>query len=415
MLFDQVESFRLDNGMEVVYVPTALPLTTIALTVRAGSAHEPRDLCKISSLTMYGMFNAATDEFPRREAESRGILLCGTCGSVAAKYTTQGQNVDDMLRILSQMIQRPVFDPEYIEASRSTLHQQFARRRVSPGRHARNVMSGLLYRGRLAESDFQMSPMQRSDVFDFWSSRYSPSVATLVVSTAMGCDQLRSKVETHFAHWTQGARDVVIDSSLRTSGARFKGTLAADLNSAEVLLEAVRPTEGLYDTSPHDSALRVAMAILGNGLASRYMEWNDITGACASINATSFYDSFGVHHTIGTTTDDVGLTLREVWKQVVGLANGDATQRELDRAVRFLTTSAMSQFAADPVGELSEVWLYADGQLITRPEAAFERVALADVTQCMQEILPHFRLAVVSGSDRVIGSATETVARLSDW
>lgn len=207
---DQVTSFSLDNGMEVVVIEDhRAPVVVHMVWYRVGAADEPPGVSGIAHFTEHLMFKG-TEAFPAG-AFSEIVEANGGSGNAFTSwdYTAYFQRVaadrlDLMMQMEADRMEGLTLSPEDVSTEREViLEERNQRTDNDPGalfteqRRAAQYMNhpyGIPIIGWRAE----MEELGRDDALAFYKRFYAPNNAILVVAGDVEPDEVRALAETRY-------------------------------------------------------------------------------------------------------------------------------------------------------------------------------------------------------------------------
>ncbi len=275
------ESFRLDNGLEVVVVENRrAPVVVQMLWYRVGAADEPPGKSGIAHFLEHLMFKGTEavpgDGFSRTVARNGGRDNAFTGHDYTAYFQRVASDRLDLVMRLEadRMVNLRLTDAD-VEIERGVvLEERRSRTDNDPSAQLserRRAVTWLRhpYRRPVIGWKSEIEALTRADVTAFYRAHYAPSNAVLIVSGDAGVDRVRALAERHFGPIP--ARD--LRSRVRPKDPPQLAAKRLTMRSARVHVPLITVT---YRTSRRSSgaagrayALQLLAPALGGGPTSR--------------------------------------------------------------------------------------------------------------------------------------------------
>ncbi len=207
---EQVTSFTLDNGMEVVVIEdNRAPAVVHMVWYRAGSADEPPGVSGIAHFLEHMMFKRTetmeTGTFSRVVAENGGRDNAFT----SYDYTAYFQRVAaDRLELMMQMeadrmVNLRLDDAEIATEREVIIEERNQRVENSPSALFREQKSAVQYYNHrygipIIGWRHEMEMLDRDDALAFYEQFYAPNNAILIVAGDITPDAVRDLAQTHY-------------------------------------------------------------------------------------------------------------------------------------------------------------------------------------------------------------------------
>ena len=350
----------LPNGLVVLLMrQDENPLVHARLTLRAGSAADPKGKEGLASLTAE-LLTAGTE---KRSAEQIatdtdfvGGQLSATSDAEPTTVTSQFLSRDTARQfdLLSDVVLRPAFAAAEVDRIRQQRLAEIAALPENSGRYAdiqyeSVLMAGTPYAHPSTGLKASIASITRDDVLGFHKSTYAPNNGVLAIVGAFDPAEMIKTVDAAFGGWSK--RDVPAPATFspaKVSGRRIVVVDYPNLNQAQVRLGAI----GIARNDPEYAALQVANAVLSFGFSSRLTEEirvnRSLTYRIASrFNAGSRPGTFVIQTFTknATTREIIDATLGEVKK----FRDGPLTDAEVNRAKNIIL-SRLTQQLETPSG-----------------------------------------------------------------
>ena len=263
---------ELPGGMVVLVSENhSSPSVVVSGYLWAGSMSEEPTQAGLASLTA-GMLMRGTESRTFREInealESVGAQLGFHSGVHTVGFGGKAlvEDLDLLLDILADVLQRPSFRPNEVETLRGQILTGLQRRAHDTRRMARLTFDALLYpdhpygRSVVGYED-TVSGLIRSDLVDFYRRCYSPQGMVLAVAGAVSATSVVAKVEAALGGWqTPGAMpNRRIPSPVSLAECRHETVTIAGKTQSDIVLG----WPGLSRNDPDYMSARLDNSILG--------------------------------------------------------------------------------------------------------------------------------------------------------
>lgn len=422
---ERVSINRLPNGLTVcTFSDPNRSLAAASLLVRAGAIDERADY-GVAHLLEHAVFS--TEYFPTPllnvAADSEGIDLNAYTSSAFTEFATSGSAdaLETMLRLIAEMVLRPLLEDSYIENERQIVLREYAQRLNSPVTLADRAMLPLLYGGRLASPVIgdkdSINGISADSVRSFWRANYVPNDAILVIVAPARHAAVLALAESMFGNW-KPSPNAIQPSFIAANHKRRYATLETDsFGTAKILFTATSPTWNMCEASANDDVLNAAAAVLGSGMASRLFRLREESGLMYSVGAYYYRFPFGGRFAAGATVmpEDTGVAILRIWNELARIGREPVEDAELARAKRLLVTAAFGELerTSGIVDRLGGALLFgAELTKALQPQDAVAGIDPEQIKQAVQLLLPNMKLVVV-GNKSAIDAANNAVAQLS--
>ncbi|WP_394850222.1 insulinase family protein [Pendulispora brunnea] len=209
----KVESFRLKNGVRVLFVERRdLPIVSVRLALKAGAGDYPALKPGVASF-MGSMLEQGTKSRTALQLsddyEEIGAQHAAWCGwdSCGGSVKTLAKHLDRALQLLADVATHPTFPDAEIERLRSRRLAALAQEKTQPGAMSQNAVAAALY-GRnhpygnaLGGRADDVKALARKDLVKAYETMFTPKNATLVVAGDITQKALADKLESSFGAW----------------------------------------------------------------------------------------------------------------------------------------------------------------------------------------------------------------------
>ncbi len=363
---DDVTSFTLDNGMEVVVIEDhRAPVVVHMVWYRVGSADEPPGKSGIAHFTEHLMFKG-TDAFPDGAFSDIVEANGGSDNAFTSyDYTAYHQRVAAdrlalMMQIESDRMEGLTLSEDQVATERGViLEERNQRTENSPGalfseqRNAAQYLNhpyGIPVIGWKAE----METLSRADVLKFYHGHYAPNNAILVVAGDVTPDQVRDLAEIWYGPL---APSDAVTPRARPQEPPQLAERRLTLSDPRVAQPYLVRTYLAPERDPGDQKTAAALVylseLLGGEGATSVLGSELMFNRQSAVYASAFYD--------GTSLDDTTFGLVIVPAEGVTLADAEA---QMDQAIAgFLETGVdMANFESLKM-QLKASNIYADDNI----------------------------------------------------
>jgi len=336
------------SGLKVIAAERGpLPLVSVRLVIRAGSATDPEGKQGLADFTARLLrrgtrhLNAqAIDEAVEFVGASLGVGVSEDAVSLA--LTTPAEHFGPMLNVLGQLVREPIFPQSEVDDARERELAHFANDLDDPSIIADRALVRALwgdhpYGHDVGGSSKSVRTFTREDAVRFHAERFGPKVAMLVVVGAVAPDRVAAAAEEAFAGWTGGPdAPLLIPAPGRIAQAgRVILVDKPDQTQSQVRLGGPGMRMGHEDYFPA-TAMNIA---LGGGFTSRLM--NEIrVNRGLTYGVSSWFDSMNVGGVFALSTFTKTASTREIidvaLAEIAGVREKGLKPRELADAQAYL-------------------------------------------------------------------------------
>jgi zinc protease len=426
------EKFRLENGLTVIlHSDRSLPLVAVNVWYHVGPANEPAQRSGFAHLFEHLMFEGSKHvgrEFDRILESIGASNSNGTTSWDRTNYfeTAPSENLETLLWLESDRMGFMIdtLSQERLDVQRDVVknerRQSYENAPYGPSSLA--LLNGLFpeghpYHGAIIGSMQDLSAASLGDVTEFFRQYYAPSNATLCIAGDLDMAHAKTLIARYFATLPSRERPA---PRLTPYAPLAK---AARLRIVEPV--ALSRVSFAYRTPPaytaDDSAIEVALAILGGGKATRlYQRLVVQTKLAADVSASlesnqlASIASLSATVATGKSSDAVEHELDAV---LALLAQSGPSAAELARAKRRILVEVLSDLEllngsggeSGRAGLLQRFDQYTgDPGYLPKWLAQIERVQASDVQRVLRQSLQKdARIVVVSEPEPAASTNTE--------
>src|SRR5688500_14022431 len=427
----QIQRRQRTNGLEVLIVEHhELPVVTLNLVVKSGSAADPADRAGLASAVAGLLDDGTTTRSAIEIAEQLkaiGANLTTSTGWDASTITltTLTRHADQALGIFGDVLLNPAFAEPEVARFRDSRLTALAQRRDDATAIAGVVYPAILYGtshpyGRPAQGDEASTrALSAADARAFYAARYLPNNSTLIVVGDVKPDEILPKLERTLGTWKPGVAPVL---TLAPPPTRDRSViyLVDRPGAAQSVLNIG------YVGVPRSSAdyfpILVLNHILGGQFISR-VNLNLRENKGYTYGARTLFDyrhgAGPFAATAGVQTAVTKESVNEFLKELRGIRGEiPVTEEELGNAKRGLTLGYPRGFEtpAQIAARLSDVAVYGlPANYFDNYVANIERVTLADINRVAKSSIDPNRLAIlVVGDRKVIEPSLRELAGLAN-
>ncbi|MEF2070248.1 M16 family metallopeptidase [Consotaella aegiceratis] len=326
----QIDSFTLDNGLQVVVIPDhRAPIVTHMIWYKVGAADEQPGVSGIAHFLEHLMFKG-TEKHPEGEFSQAVADIGGQENAFTTQdYTAFFQQVAaDQLEMVmgfeADRMENLVLSDEQVLPERDViLEERRMRTDNDPGAQLSESVQATLFENSpygipVIGWRNEMEQLSREDAIEFYDKYYTPNNATLIVAGDVTSDEVRKLAEATYGMVPRRA----------DPGQRVRPQEPEPLTARTVTLTDARVTQPSLQRAylvPSDGnaesgeaeALDVLADILGGGTTSRFYRSLIVDQAIAA-GAGTYY--------AGTALDDGQFI-------IYGTPRGDATLDQIEAAL----------------------------------------------------------------------------------
>lgn len=350
---DDIHRWQLPNGIVVLVRENhASPSVVIQGTLAAGAIGEDEDDAGLAHFVAAGLMRGThrrSFEDIYDSIESIGASLRFGAGKHRTSFQGKAlaEDLDHLLRLLSEVLREPAFPPEQMERLRAERLSSLDIRDHDTGAVAGLSFDRLAYPGHPYAipgdgSKASISNLSRDDIVEFHARAYGPHGMVLAVVGAVTSEQVRAAVAEALGAWVvpvqqlvDGVAEAPLLDGIRREEATLDGKIQCDL-----VLGAPGPSR----TDPDYLA-----CTLGNNIFGRFGLYGRVGDAVRERAGLAYYaySSLGGGPGPGPWTVTAGVNPSNVDQAV------DLIRREIGRFVsRRVTTEELHDNQAHFIGRL---------------------------------------------------------------
>lgn len=340
---DPISTRILNCGMTLIVEPSS-SVRSAGLTwlVPAGSACDPEERQGISAMWSELLLRGAglLESRPQTDAFDRLGASRSTGTSVyfmRLGATMLGDQILDVLPLLSDMVLRPRFDQSAIDPARDLALQALESLADDPRERAA-IAARLRHRPRPINRSGMgtaqgIKDLDRQQICDDWFERVRPQRSVLTVAGAVDPDAITSKLDQLLKGWEGTTPEIQPDMDAPRGYAHETD----DTNQVQIILLHDAPAERDKDCVLES----VVISVLSGGMAGRlFTEVREKRGLCYAVSAgyATARDYGGVFAYVGTTPERAQESLDVLVNELIRIngnqaQGGGITQDEFQRAI----------------------------------------------------------------------------------
>ncbi len=212
----EFESFKLDNGLEILMVKTKTqPIVTIQIAAKNGSYTQIPENCGLSHLYEHMFFKGnvkwKTQEEYNKRIRELGIIYNGMTSNESVRYffTLPSKNLNEGLEFMSYAIIDPLFDSIELEKERKVVLNEFNRDFSNPIYRFYQTIDSLLYekyfyrKNTIGTKNIIMGAT-REQMYQIKNRYYIPNNCALVIVGDIDFKETKNLVKKYFNRWEKG-------------------------------------------------------------------------------------------------------------------------------------------------------------------------------------------------------------------
>lgn len=341
---NNVESFTLDNGLQVVVIPDRrAPVVTHMLWYKIGSADEAPGKSGIAHFFEHLMFKGTSNHKPGEFSAAVAAIGGNENAFTSYDYTAYFQQVspdalETMMGFEADRMRNLTLTDEVIGPERDViLEERRSRVENDPGALLNEEFSATLYQNHPYRIPIigwmhEIEELNRVDAVDFYNRYYAPNNAVLIVAGDVELPTVKAMAERTYGKVPRGED---LPARVRPQEPRQDASRTVTLSDARVTVPSYQKAwvvPSYNSAEPGEAeALDLLSEILGGGTRSRlYLELVVKQGIAQSVGA--YYQS--------TALDPSSFT-------VYGSPRGEAKLETLEKAV----DEQIAKIASEGVGD----------------------------------------------------------------
>ncbi len=400
----KAQTYKLANGQNVVILPKK-GATVVKTYVNAGSMNEPEHLRGISHYIEHNLFNGTKElkagEFFNRVNKLGASTNASTSFSTTDFYISsqllKEKDLEDKLRLHSDMLQNPVFAPDMLDKERGPVISEISMVMDEPQNIAMNMALKNLYQIKTKSPDLiagtieNIKNITRDDVIDYYNTHYTPDNFTTVITGDINPDETIRLVAKYFTKQNptkpmskKFETLIPVEKSIRVDKESHKATASS----------IVMTFSGPENTNTKDKiAMEVLLSILSGNKTSKLnkaLEKYHISPEAGMEKiGNKPEDKKAIIFLATCAPDKVDDAIKTIYKEIYKLQNGEITEKEfktvkkqLERAIE--NSSECSSVLNSLVGS---ALLDKDILYVSQYEKTLNSLTIEDIQNVIQKYL----------------------------
>ncbi|NNE65508.1 MAG: insulinase family protein [Pyrinomonadaceae bacterium] len=210
----QTVAFELENGLKAVVIEDRrFPTINIRVGFRFGDIDDPNDGTGVNS-AMSSMLTEGTEHYSSRELAEKIDSLGGSLSvgsgfdNTVLRASMLSPHFSKMVGLMSEVLLRPTFPKKELELYKQNAIEGLKYQRSQPDFLADEMVAATVYGdhpyGTNSPSESQFGALKQDQLVDSWRRGLVPNNALVVAVGDVSADELRAKLEEHFAGWKKG-------------------------------------------------------------------------------------------------------------------------------------------------------------------------------------------------------------------
>lgn len=349
------DTFELDNGLTVYLVRRPeLPLATVQLTVRSGSARDPENMPGLAAFTA-DMLNEGAGRRSSLELANDISALGSTLETGSSREgswvvaQSLKHNLDETLEIMGDVILRPVFSQDEVERIRRQRLASLQQQRNQPLTTAFKVMwrehygpdhpYGYLGLG----TEDAINAIDREDLLRSYRQSFSPKNAALIMTGDFSRREARRLARGLLGEWEGDELSALTLPAPRPSQDRL---LLVDRPGApQTALVLAQP--GIARRNPDFARLQIVNQVLGGLFSSRLNQnLRETRGYSYGVSSMITQNSFPglVYVSLSADAPSTADAVVQALSEVSRLKEGGISRSELNEARQAILRSLPARY-----------------------------------------------------------------------
>jgi len=368
----EVRSETLPNGLKVLMVEnSSVPAVSLNASVMAGARYDPEEKAglalMVSRLLDEGTENRSSLEIAEAiESVGGSIDADGSFERIVVSAGVLNKDVDLGLELLSDLLMRPVFPPEYVIKEKERTLSEIRSAKDRPQVIAGWAFNELIYQNHPLHRPSHGYPetverITRDDLRAFHKQYFVPNNVILSIVGDFHVADLLPKIQKAFGSWPERK----IEFPKYPMPVRQKEKRQKFINMPAQQLNIYLGHLGVSRTNPDYYALQLMDTILGGGAgftARIPQRLRDELGLAyttfASITMTAGIDPGRFIAFIGTSPENQTLATEGLVNEIRRIIEEPVTKEELQDAKDYLTGSFV--FAFESVSQIARFLVHAE-------------------------------------------------------
>ncbi len=340
----------LENGMVLLLSEKHdIPMVTVSMAIKAGATSEPEDKPGLASITASLLMQGTSKRSASRISSEIDFIGGSLSVSGGSDFASAGLRVlkKDLrtgLDLLSDVLMNPVFDQKEIDRKVRETLAEIQRQKEEPSIIVGNAFAKAVYGGHAygrTNDDVAayLPKLTRQDIFNFYTTRYSPSSIIVAVVGDVNEKEVIALLEEYFKGWKRVNQPLPAPVPPPVIEKTVVRKIDKNITQANIDLGNI----GISRENPDFYAVMIMNYILGGGgFSSRLMDnIRDNKGLAydvhSAFSAQKEPGAFSV--SIQTKNESANEVISETLKEIRKIQTDPVTDKELADAKAYLTGS----------------------------------------------------------------------------
>jgi len=361
--FPSINTGELKNGLKVYHIEhSRLPIITVEMIFRAGSAFDPPTLQGLANFTgemLKGGTKTRTSEVIAEEFESLGANLdiLTSHDTTVLRTRCLKEHFENIMNILGDLIINPSFPDDEIENLRSREIKRLNLEASDPWWQASRFFYAKVY-GNHPYSHYDattksISAITKKDILNFYKNHYTASNGGVAITGDIDFATAFRVIKENFGKLRRGKR-IEINKTPVPERKKMEVVIVNRPGSVETVYKiggiAIETANSQYP------ALELANTILGGSPASRlfFRIREKESNAYSIMSSCSKNLNKGVWAISGSTKTESTLSvITSILDEIEKFTQGELEEKEIKEAVSFITGNlALNMETTDDITEL---------------------------------------------------------------
>jgi zinc protease len=407
-------SFKLANGLTVIHHErSGLPVVAANLVIKSGTEANPLGKPGLASFTADMLDEGTATRTSTQLADDIAQLgtTIETSSNADASFVAVAslkKNFAAALEILADVALHPSLPPEEIERTKASRLASLVQVRENPNALVERITAAALYGerhpfGYLAiGTEDAVRSTSREDLQQFWKQHYVPANAALIVSGAIGADELKALAEKYFGAWQPSPQPALVAAQPASTRARLVIVDKPDAPQTATRVARLGPSR-LTPDYPQISVMNAALGgLFSSRISNNLREDKGYTyGANSGFQMRRNTGAFAVRTSLRTDVTAPGV--QEIFKEIKGMREKPVGAEEAARARDSQVRSLPGEFetSASTVASFRDLFVYNLGlDYFGKLPARLGAVTPAAMQAAAKKYIPPESLVVVTVGDR---------------
>ncbi len=332
----QIHRHRYDNGLELLVEPIDhVASGAMTLLLPAGVAFEPEDQQGVAAVLTEMLHRGAGDLDARQHSDALdalGVHRSIEPGTLHTRLgaTFMGDQLDQVLPLLIDMVRRPALDPGAFEPARQLALQAIESLDDEPQQRAMVELKRAHLGDPIGRSGIglmgDVQKLTAEQTTAFWQNHFVPDQTILALAGNVNFEQARQTIGDLIETWEGRRRDVPTGTQPPASATHIHA------NATQQHIGLAHPAVG--EMHPDSLNERLAVAVLSGGMGGRlFTEVREERGLCYAVYASywALRDTGAIFAYAGTTAARAAETLQVLGEQLQKMTEGVGAD-EFERA-----------------------------------------------------------------------------------